>query len=440
MSFNSLLFVIFFLPSFYLIFFIIPISYRKYLLLFANLIFYIFSGIHNFILLIGISIVNYIITRLVANKKKNYVLLNGLALWNIFTLFFFKYSNQFLFPLGISFYTFNNVMYIIDIKKEKIKVEKNFFYYLTYITCFIHISMGPLIKYNEFSKKLDFLHPTKEEFNEGHRRFIEGLIKKVLLADNLGLLLLNIKNIEYPSILSCISILIIYALQLYIDFSSYTDMAIGLGKTIGLEYPENFNRPYLAISISDFWRRWHMTLTNFIKEYVYIPLGGNRVSKFKHIRNVIIVWILTGMWHGNTLNYMVWGLYYGIILIIEKTFLSKTIEKFPKVLKHTYVMSIVIIGNIFFSMTSIKEISLFFNNLCTKEIWNTNILFYIRENIFLLIISIIICINIPEWLEEKMTKNKIWSFSKQVFLIIMFILTISYLVSGSYLPFLYNAF
>lgn len=440
MSFNSLLFLIFFLPSFYLLFVLTPKKYRKYPLLLASLLFYSLSGIHNLIILIGISIVNYVGTRWATRKEKSHILLNGLALWNLLTLFFYKYSNNYAFPLGISFYTFNNIMYIIDIRRNKQKVEKKFFNYLTYITSFIHISMGPLIKYKEYEERMTSLSPTIEEFEKGYTRFIEGLIKKVLLADNLGLLLLSVKNIEYISVLSCVSIPILYALELYIDFSSYTDMAIGLGKTVGITYPENFNKPYLATSVSDFWRRWHMTLTNFIKEYVYIPLGGNRVSKGKHIRNVLIVWILTGIWHGNTINYMIWGLYYGILLMIEKTFLSKKIDKFPNFIKHLYVMSIVIIGNIFFSMTSISEIASYFNHLFTEELINTNILFLIKENIVLLIASVIICINIPEWIEEKMKKKRIWNYIKPVFLMILLILTISYLVSGSYLPFLYNAF
>ena len=440
MTFNSIIFIIFFLPIFLLSFFICKKKYRYIVLLIASLVIYSYSGLFNFNVLMTISIVNYILIKIFNNKKNREKYLKLLAILNLITLFAFKFNNSILLPLGISFYTFNNIMYIMDIKRKKISPEKNFFYYLTYVTCFIHITMGPLINYDKIKEKIQNLSPTKEEFYNGYKRFLYGFIKKIIIADNLGLLYMNIKSMESCTIFSNISLMVIFGLQLFIDFSSYTDMAIGLGKMIGLSYPENFDHPYHSTSISDFWRRWHMSLNYFIKYYIYIPLGGNRVSKKRFKLNLLIVWTLTGLWHGTTLNYILWGLYYFIILIIEKNYLKNFINKQPNIIKHLYVLFIIFIGNILFSFTNIREMLFYIQNFITKGFINNDILFYIKENIILLIIGIILCTYIPDKIIELTRKNKIYDLLTNIVLVILFIISIAYLINGSYSPFLYNAF
>ena len=288
MNFNSLTFLIFFLPIFFIVFYLFPKKYRYIILLIFSIVFYLFSSLTNFIIVISLAFLNYIGTILINKSKKIDLLSYILVGINIITLLFFKYTDNIIFPLGISFYTFNNISYIIDIKRKKIPVEKNILYYLTYIMTFTHITMGPITRYQDIKNNILNLNPKFNDITEGFKRMLFGVIKKVLIADNLGILYSTLIN-NNTSILSHIMCLIIFALELYIDFSSYCDIAIGLGKMIGIDYKENFDHPYLVKSISEFWRKWHITLGEFFKEYVYFPLGGNRVSKFRNIINLLIL-------------------------------------------------------------------------------------------------------------------------------------------------------
>ncbi|MBQ8131866.1 MAG: MBOAT family protein [Bacilli bacterium] len=335
---------------------------------------------------------------------------------------------------------FHQIMYILDVRNKKMGVEKNLFSYLTYITCFPYVTMGPLISYSDIKKQLEDLSFSLDSFYSGLKRFLFGFSKKVLLADNLGILYQQVYSINHVSVSSCVFSLIVFALQLYLDFSSYTDMAIGIGKMLHLSLPENFDHPYLATNVSDFWRRWHMTLTSFLKNYVYIPLGGNRVSSLRHIFNLLVVWVLTGIWHGTTFNFLLWGLYYFFILLFEKYFLLKYLEKFPKIIQHFYTLILVLFGYSLFCITSPKELFTFYDHLFHSPICNSNLLFYLKENIILLLISIILCTRIPYFLIQKDTDCLAVSVINDLFLILLFFLSITYLLSGSYSPFLYNAF
>ena len=302
---------------------------------------------------------------------------------------------------------------------------------------FTHVTMGPITRYSSFKNDLANLNPTKDDFYEGFRRFLNGLIKKVLISDNLGLLFNTLLTIDNPTSILNIFILLVFALELYIDFSSYCDMAIGLGKMIGINYKENFDYPYLSRSISEFWRRWHITLGNFFKEYVYIPLGGNRVGIFRNIINLLIVWFLTGMWHGNTVNFLLWGMYYGIIIILEKHVFKNILEKLPGFVRHIYVVLIVLFGYIFFIGVDIIP---FIKTIFSKNIIDTTTIFYMKENILLIIIGIILCFKMPDKLHDKINNNAIINVILPVVYLILFIITISFIVSGSFHPFLYNNF
>lgn len=437
MSFNSLLFLCLFLPTFIILFYIFPRKYRFIIALIFSLIFYLYSGLFNFSLIIFLAVINFLVM-LIYDKYNKKIIPNILIIINILFLLFFKYTTFFLFPLGISFYTFNNISYIIEVKRKNVKCEKNFLHFLFYVTLFTHVTMGPITNYNLINKNIGFLDPKTEDVLDGFKRFIWGLIKKVLIADSLGLLynaMLGDINRSFTLNLFC---LIIFGLQLYIDFSSYTDMAIGLGKMIGISYKENFNYPYLATSVSDFWRRWHMSLTNFFKEYVYIPMGGNKVNIIRHILNILTVWLLTGIWHGNHINFVIWGLYYGVILIIEKYLLKNILDKLPKIVKHLYVITIVIIGYIFFSISDFNDMIIFIKDMFTTFI-NSNVIFYFKENLFLIVVSIILCFKVPEKVQN-LFNNKYILIIQNIGYFVLYILTIAYILSGSFSPFLYNAF
>ena len=438
MNFNSALFIIVFLPIFWLTFYLLPKKVRFISVLFWSLIFYLNTGLLHFGLIIIIAIINYFGMLLFSKINKKFIPIILLII-NIGSLVFFKYNENFLLPLGISFYAFNNISYIVDVLKKKIKAEKNFFYFLTYSVLFCHVTMGPITRYEVIRKNINNLNPSGDDIVNGFKRFIWGLIKKVLIADNLGLLFATLNSDTDYSFVLCILTLIVFGLQLYIDFSSYSDMAIGMGKMIGITYPENFDYPYLALSVSDFWRRWHMSLTNFFKEYIYFPLGGNRVKTFRHIINIMIVWLLTGIWHGSTVNFLLWGLYYGIILVLEKYFLGKILDKMPNFIKHIYVLLIVLIGYIFFSTNNFNDMCIFISKMFASSFYSSNILFYLKENIILLIFAVILCFRLPKKFEVLKKKNCINIICNTI-CVCLYILTIAYIVSGSFMPFLYNAF
>ncbi len=437
MNFSSLLFIFFFFPAFLLIFNLVPKKFKRLILLVFSIAFYLYSGLFNFIVLISLSLINYIITNIIGKYKKLKFLYVVLIIANILTLLVFKYNKSLLFPLGISFYIFNSLSYIIDLRRGKIKVEKNIINYLTYIMLFTHVTMGPITRYDSIMSDLDNYSFKADDFFLGFRRFMNGLIKKVLIADNLGLLFGNLLTIQNSSSVLNIYILVVYALELYIDFSSYCDMAIGIGKMIGINYKENFDYPYLSTSISEFWRRWHISLGEFFKEYVYFPLGGNRVSVAKNIFNLFVVWLLTGIWHGNTINFLLWGIYYGLIIVIEKYLLKKVLDKAPGFVKHLYVILIVLIGYIFFIGVDILP---FVKGIFSNNFIDRTTLFFIKENIMLILIGIVLCFRFPNKLREKIDSYKISKVLIPAFYIVMFILVLSYIISGSFQPFLYNNF
>lgn len=436
MSFNSILFLIFFLPVFMAIYYICPKQYRFLVLLLFSVIFYYYAGLMNLGILIIAAIVNYLFGLFTG---KNKVLFAVSIIFNISLLCFFKYNRNYLLPLGMSFYTFNNLSYLIDVYKGECNKENNPLYYMTYALMFPTISMGPLSDYSIIRNNLNDLKWDTDRVSKGVRRFVIGLIKKCIVADNLGDLYGNLLSANDKSILMNLVMIIVFGIQLYIDFSSYSDMAIGIGQMIGLEYKENFDYPYMSDTITYFWRRWHMSLNRFFTKYVYIPLGGNRVSTFRHIINIMIVWLLTGIWHGSSFNFVIWGIYYGIILILEKNVLKDVLEKMPKALKHLYVLIIVFIGYIFFSSKNLSDIGYYFVSMFRLPFISNSIVFYLKENAVLLIVSILLCFRIPERI-RKTFNSGINAYILDATLILLFILSLSYILSGKFLPFLYGAF
>ena len=459
MVFSSISFLFYFLPIVLLIYYILPNKFKNTVLLLASIFFY-FYGEPKFIIIMTFSIISTYIFGLLINKyeKHSKLLLVISLLVNLGILTYFKYINFIIeninlyltnnidffyvaLPIGISFYTFQLISYLIDVYRKNAKVQKNFFKLALYISLFPQLIAGPIVRYTDIEIQLDSRTHTFEKFASGVRKFIIGLGKKVLIANILGQLSNTFLNSNDSSVLFYWLYGISNMLQIYFDFSGYSDMAIGLGKIFGFEFLENFNYPYIATSITDFWRRWHISLSSWFKDYVYLPLGGNRVNKIKWFRNIFIVWFLTGLWHGANWNFIIWGLYFGILLFLEKIFIGKFIEKLPKFISRFYVLFIVMINFIIFS---IEDSSKFFNiiqglfGLNDNPLISLESIYYLKSYLVILIIGIIGSSPIPKILFNK--NNKFINILEPLFLLVILILSTSYIINSSYNPFLYFRF
>ena len=349
-------------------------------------------------------------------------------------------------PIGISFYTFQIISYVVDVYRGKVSVQKSFIRLATYVSLFPQLIAGPIVRYETIEEELKTRSHNFENFAEGARRFTIGLAKKVLIANILGELCTNFDS-SSKSIIFYWLFSISYMLQIYFDFSAYSDMAIGLGRIFGFHFLENFNYPYISKSITEFWRRWHISLSSWFKDYVYIPLGGNRVGKIKLLRNILIVWLLTGFWHGASWNFIVWGLMFGIILIIEKLWFNKYLEKLPNILKRIYVLFIVMISFIIFRADNLSEAFKIINGLFgfNKDVFINEITIYNLKNYFVVIlIAILAATPILKNLIIKLKKNKkanyLINLLEPFYIVFLLIIVTAYLIDNSYNPFLYFRF
>lgn len=473
MIFSSLLFLFRFLPIILIVYYIMPRKYRNLILLLFSLIFYAWGEPVYIILMLISILVSYtggILIDTFKRKKKEKeakVVLVISSVISLSFLAFFKYANfaietinsftnvgmsmlQIALPIGISFYTFQTLSYMIDVYREKAEVQKNLITFGTYVTMFPQLIAGPIVQYKEIAKDLQNRKETLNQFSEGINRFMIGLGKKVLIANNIGLLWNTVQGMSYsevPIFTAWLGI-IAYSFQIYFDFSAYSDMAIGLGHMFGFKFLENFNYPYISKSITEFWRRWHISLGSWFREYVYIPLGGNRTVKWKHIRNIMVVWLLTGFWHGASWNFVLWGIYYCVLLLLEKFIFGKYLEKLPNIVRHIYCMFFVLLGwNLFASQnlsSSIEFLKSLFG-MYNQGIYNTETIYLLINNIILLFICVIGCTELPKkigkWISDRL-KNKeiILVLLKNAFYIIIFILSVAWLVDASFNPFLYFRF
>lgn len=472
MVFSSLIFLFIFLPLLLILYFIVPNSknflYKNIILLIFSLIFYVWGEPLYVTIMLFSSIVDFTIGNLIEKipKKKKLWLILSIVI-NLGMLFFFKYTNFFLdnlnnifnldiellnitLPIGISFFTFQTMSYSIDVYLGNTKAEKNYLNFFLYVSMFPQLIAGPIVRYTDVAKELKKREIPFSKVSSGFKLFLYGLFKKVLLANNFGILFDTIKvmdNTNLTFVLSWIGI-IAYSLQIYFDFSGYSNMASGLGKMLGFTYPENFNYPYISKSIKEFWSRWHITLSSFFKDYVYIPLGGSRSKLSRNIINLLIVWMLTGFWHGAEWNYIIWGLYFGVILIFEKYILNKILEKLPNIIKHLYAIILILIGWLIFVSNDILYLSDYLKSLlCINVLFINNLsIELILSNMIILILGIIISTPIYKVLSNKVNKinNKVIKTLIHIFIslmiIILFIITLAYLVSNSYNPFLYFRF
>lgn len=458
MIFSSIYFIYYFLIIFLILYFITPKKYKNYTLLLGSLFFYFYGDSKYIVLLLISSLVNYILGRLISKKNKKLFLIIGL-IFNFGLLFYFKYFNFFLsninslfktninlfsivLPLGISFYTFKNASYLIDVYKNRVNPEKNFINYFTYIAMFPSLIQGPIVRYKDIDlkdKKISF-----DNFAMGVERFIIGLSKKVILADTLAKLVTSLTNMEVQTVVSLWVKATSDIVKLYLDFSGYTDMAIGLGLMIGIKIMENFDYPLSTYSITSFWRKWHISLSSWFKDYIYIPLGGNRKGKFRKYFNIFVVWFLTGLWHGASWNFILWGLYFGTILVIEKRFFLKFFEK-HKIIGNMVTNILVVIGFVFFYNEK-NILDIFIKMFTGRGISFTNVStnYYLLNYLVLLIISFIACTPLLKNIINKCKKNKnlnlVISIVEPIILIGLLVLSTAFIVDASSNSFLYFRF
>lgn len=463
MLFTSISFLYYFLPTIIILYFITPKKYRNYILLIFSIIFYMYGEPKYVILMLVEILVAYFGALLIDKYKSKEIFLITIII-HIGLLCVFKYTDLFIgtinsifktnisflniaLPIGISFYTFQILSYVIDVYRGKVKVQKNILKLATYVSLFPQLIAGPIVRYETICDELDNRDETIEKFSLGIRRFIIGLAKKVLIANMLGELCTKFSLVDERSVLFYWIFAISYMLQVYFDFSAYSDMAIGLGKMFGFTFLENFNYPFISKSITEFWRRWHISLSSWFKDYVYIPLGGSRKGTLKLVRNILIVWFLTGIWHGAAYNFILWGLFIGVFLVIEKLWLSKYISKLPKVLRNIYVLFIIMISFIMFNAGSINEAFFNIKGLfgLNKEVFiNNYTIYYLKSYLVVLIIAIFgstpLFKNIIEKLKKSKCLNKIINILEPIFLVILLLLVTAYLIDSSYNPFLYFRF
>lgn len=463
MLFTSISFLYYFLPIVIILYFIVPKKFKNFILFLSSIFFY-FCGepIYTF-LMIGENFIAYVGARYLEKHRKKSILVSLLAI-HIGALGLFKYSDftinninqifgskipllKLALPIGISFYTFQIISYVVDVYRGKVKAQKSFLKLATYVSLFPQLIAGPIVRYETIEKELDSRTSNFENFAYGVRRFVIGLGKKVLIANMLGELCDVFSTTNEKSILFYWIFAISYSLQIYFDFSAYSDMAIGLGRMFGFHFLENFNYPYISKSITEFWRRWHMSLSSWFRDYVYIPLGGNRKETIILVRNIFIVWALTGIWHGANWTFVIWGLMFGIMLIIEKLFLTKHLEKMPSILQRIYVLFTVMISFIIFNANSIGEawnniIGLFGAN--GESLINASTIYYLKSYLVVLVIAIIgstpLLKNIIEKLKTKTNANKIINLLEPIAMASILIIVTAYLVDNSYNPFLYFRF
>jgi alginate O-acetyltransferase complex protein AlgI len=350
-------------------------------------------------------------------------------------------------PIGISFYTFQTLSYVIDVYREKIKPLKSPLLYALYIAMFPQLVAGPIVKYADVESQLADRSINLAEFYSGMRRFLCGLAKKVLLANNIGLLWSEVKVMPSTeiSVLMAWAGIIAFTLQIYFDFSGYSDMAIGLGKMFGFRFKENFQYPYISQSISEFWRRWHISLGAWFKEYVYIPLGGSRVGKWKLIRNLFIIWFLTGLWHGASWNFVLWGLYFGALILIEKLFLQKRMTRWPKAVRHIYLLLFVAIGWVFFEFTNLTDVVSFLRSmfgLGSNTLIDNQAIVKLKAYAVLYIVCIIAASPWPEKLAVlfKRVHCNIYILTVNVYYCALLFFSTVYMVASTYNPFIYFRF
>lgn len=464
MVFSSLVFLFAYLPITLLIYYLVPRQGRNIFLFIINLIFYGWGEPKLVLLMVFNIFFNYMGGWLVdkyrqdAKKKKLFLILT--CILDIGILAVFKYTGmitetlnllpflnipslEISLPIGISFYTFQTMSYVIDVYRDDAPVSKSFINFGTYVALFPQLIAGPIVRYKDVAYQLSHRKETLEQFTTGVKLFLVGLGKKVLIANQMGNLTTSVfATTDENGVLGTWVGIIAYSFQIYFDFSGYSDMACGLGNMLGFEFLKNFNYPYISKSITEFWRRWHISLSTWFKEYVYIPLGGNRKGTKRQIINLLIVWGLTGLWHGASWNFLLWGLYFGLLLILEKFILKKILDKLPSAIQHIYALFIVAIGWGIFYFTDIKQLGTFFADLFNfgNGIIGSQALTLLISYLPVLIVAAIASTPLASKLYIRFKEARFMWISEVLFCIIVLAISTASLVNQSYNPFLYFRF
>ncbi len=466
MVFSSITFLFYFLPVTAGLYFLSPRKIKNPVILAASLIFYAWGEPVYVFLMVFSILMNYVSGILLSKKKTPGILAIGIGL-NILLLGFFKYADFLIntlngmfslnisslnlpLPIGISFYTFQAMSYLIDYYRGQVKLQKNIIDFAVYIALFPQLIAGPIVRIKTIEHQLHYREHTWEKFAAGTRRFVIGLSKKVLIANSLGIIWDQISggNIESLPVLSAWIGAAAFTLQIYFDFSGYSDMAIGLGKIFGFDFPENFRYPYMSKSITEFWRRWHITLGTWFREYVYIPLGGNKRGLPRQLLNILIVWMLTGLWHGAAWNFVIWGLYFAIILLFEKVFLLKLLERLPGIITTIYTLFLVMISWVIFALDSIKDICSYICamfGLSGVGLADSQSLYILSGNLIIFAVAIIGATGLPA-----ITGNRILTrighektaagITEGIWLAALLVLSTAFITASTYNPFLYFRF
>ncbi len=482
MLFSSISFLYYFFAAVLLLYFIVPFKFKlfkkktgewvyfeakNFVLFIASFFFYFYGEPIYTVLMIATTVSSYIHGLLIDRFRNTFW--SKFFLWtsvitSVGVLGFFKYSDFFIsningllnsnigllklaLPIGISFYTFQTLSYTIDVYRGDAKVQKNFVRLATYVALFPQLIAGPIVRYTTVEEDLTERKHTFEGFASGATRFVLGLSKKVLIADTLGGLANSLRASDEQSVAMYWILAVALSLQLYFDFSGYSDMAIGLGRILGFRFLENFNYPFISKSIAEFWRRWHMSLGSWFRDYVYIPLGGNRVPILRWMFNTLVVWFLTGFWHGADWTFIFWGLYFAIFLVLEKFFLNKFFAKIPRVFSHIYVTITILISFVLFSGNgisgAISDIGSMFG-AGGLPLWSNETGYYLSGYAFVLVAAIIGATPLVKTAVLKLKENKkcelVINVIEPIFIVVMLLIVTSYFVDGSFSPFLYFRF
>ena len=446
MIFSSVSFLFYFLPLVLILYFLSPRKYRN-LILFISSLFYYFVGEKQYTLILLFSCVfNYFYAKRIKDKKSLWF---GIVV-NLSLLIYFKYTNfivndvldfnnlvNIVLPIGISFFTFQAISYLIDVYRGDVKASKSFINFGTYLTFFPQLIAGPIVRYETVNKELIDRKENVDDASRGITRFCVGLFKKVVIADTLGSIVKLLSAIKARSSLSYFLEMISATMQLYYDFSAYSDMAIGMALIFGFHFLENFNYPLIATSVKDFWRRWHISLSSFLKDYIYIPLGGSRCSNSRYVFNLFVVWFLTGFWHGADYNFILWGLYFGLVLIIEK-FVFKDFFDRHRVIGFVYTALIVNISFVIFNHSNLLDVKNFIVGLFNfKYLVDKETLFYLKNYVVFFAVCIVgitpLCKNIYFRLKNKDLLNI-------VLVVLLLIVSTAYIIDATFMPFLYFRF
>jgi len=467
MVFSSILFLFRFMPIAFLVYYLVPKKLKNLTLLILSLIFYCWGEVRYFPIMVASIVVDYVasngIRKYGENKLKRKLFLLMSVFFNLGMLGFFKYTNFFIeninallgtsigmlsltLPLGISFYTFQTMSYTIDVYRGKVEAEKNIIDFGAFVVLFPQLIAGPIVRYTDVALELKTRTLKLDRIESGIATFIMGLGRKVLIANSCGALWTEVETIGFANISAPLAWLgiLAFTLQIYFDFSGYSLMAIGLGRMLGFEFPENFNYPYISRSVTEFWRRWHMTLGSWFREYLYIPLGGNRVSSSRHIFNMFVVWAATGFWHGANWNFVLWGLYSFVFLVLEKYLIGDFLKR-HRIISHIYLVLLVMLSWALFAVTDLGQLGVLLGRMfgaggsfSLGGDWN----YYLRNYGVVLLLGCIFSAPVVPCVSKKLeAMGKKWYQPLRIVLLLgVLILSVAYLVDATYNPFLYFRF